>query len=287
MVRSLLIATLLLPLLGGSLLAQNASVPQVPTERAALSETQVEWNKNQASENMPEEKDDRTVGQLLVLGLLAPFLIPYEAFDDNIEENAKFTRYPYRNHYPGFLWVPEQSDDPADAPQTSEPPGCTSWSARAILEDGYDLDRINRMGLRLTVDSEYRFGLTSNWNWYHETFWCGCTYDFLVGDTNLTYRFAQNEKVAFYTGVGCRYFTDGKVGDAGVNVLYGCDIFPVRPVVVSLLVDGGNLGSSAVVHWRATIGATLKGVEMFGGYDFMRIGCIDLEGPLVGLRYWF
>jgi len=287
MVRLLLIAALVLSLMGGSLLAQDAEVIQIPTGGASPPEAQVDGNQKQAFNTKGEEKDDRTVGQLLVLGLFAPYLIPYEAFDNNCEEGALFTRYPYRNQYPGFLWTPQQSGDPPDAQPTPEPPGCASWSTRAALEDGYDMDRINRLGLRLTVDSEYRFGLTSNWNWYHETFWCGCTYDFLVGDTNFTYRFAQNEKVAFYAGVGCRYFLDGKGGDAGVNVLYGCDIFPVRPVVVSLLVDGGNLGSSGVVHWRATVGATVHGVEMFGGYDCMRIGCVDLEGPMVGLRYWF
>jgi len=287
MVRSLLIATLVLSLMGGSLPAQDAQVPQTATGGAGVSEVPIDGNKKQPVANKSEENDDRTVGQLLVLGLLAPFLIPYEAFDNNIEEIAKFTRYPYRNHYPGFLWTPQQPDGPPDAGPTPEPQGLTSWSARASLEDGFDFDRINRLGLRLTIDTEYRFGLTSNWDWFHERFWCGCTYDFLVGDTNLTYRFAQNEKVAFYAGVGCRYFTDGKQGDAGVNVLYGCDIFPVRPVVVSLLVDGGNLGSSGVIHWRATVGATLHGVEVFGGYDFMRIGCVDLEGPMVGLRIWF
>jgi hypothetical protein len=27
--------------------------------------------------------------------------------------------------------------------------------------------------------------------------------------------------------------------------------------------------------------------ELFGGYDFYRIGAVDLQGPMAGLRLWF
>lgn len=287
MMRSLLLAAFVLALLGGSSRAQEAKIPFMPGGSTGLPAFPLDGDAKPAPVHRADDSDDRTLGQMVVLGLLAPFLIPYEAFDNNFGQNARFMRYPYCDHFPGFLWTAQQADDPPDGHPTPEPPGCSSWSSRALLEDGYDIDRVNRVGLRLTVDSESRFGLTSNWNWYHETFWCGCTYDFLLGDTNLTYRFAQNENVAFYAGVGCRYFADGTGGNAGVNVLYGCDIFPVRPVVVSLLVDGGNLGAVGVIHWRATAGATVHGMEFLAGYDFMRIGCVDLQGPMLGLRFWF
>jgi hypothetical protein len=32
---------------------------------------------------------------------------------------------------------------------------------------------------------------------------------------------------------------------------------------------------------------THKRWETFGGYDFLRIGTVNLQGPMVGLRLWF
>jgi hypothetical protein len=30
-----------------------------------------------------------------------------------------------------------------------------------------------------------------------------------------------------------------------------------------------------------------RGWEVFTGYDFLRIGSVNLQGPLLGLRLWF
>src|SRR5262249_14468895 len=108
-----------------------------------------------------------------------------------------------------------------------------------------------------------------------------------IGDMNLTYRFAQHEKIQFYAGIGARVLTDPCTTNWGANVLYGFDLFPRKPWIVSALVDGGNLGSAGVIHTRVTAGVAIRHFELIGGYDFMRIGSVNIQGPTAGLRLWF
>ena len=109
----------------------------------------------------------------------------------------------------------------------------------------------------------------------------------VIGDVNVIFRFAQNEWGMMRTGLGLRVRTDHCDSDFGFNFHYGADFFPVNPVVVSSSVDLGNLGAAGVVHLRGTVGLTRKGWEIFGGYDWLRIGDVNLQGPMLGLRLWF
>ena len=58
-------------------------------------------------------------------------------------------------------------------------------------------------------------------------------------------------------------------------------------MVAGATMETGTLGSASVVHGRATIGATFHGWELYTGYDFLRVGNVNLQGPVVGLRFWF
>src|SRR5262249_7010122 len=154
-------------------------------------------------------------------------------------------------------------------------------------EDGNDFRGLNRLNGAFVLDTTTRFGLRTSWNWLDERRPCGCHDDMVLGDINLTYRFAQDERVQMYAGIGARILADPWRTNAGVTVLYGADFFPVRPVVVSPLVDGVNLGSAGVIHARGTVGYCFGRWEAFAGYDFLRIGSVNLQGPLAGLRLWF
>jgi hypothetical protein len=89
------------------------------------------------------------------------------------------------------------------------------------------------------------------------------------------------------TGLGFRVLTDPRTTDWGINFLYGLDFFPRKPFICSALFDAGNIGSAGVVHGRTTIGVNREHLELFGGYDFMRIGSVNIQGPVIGLRLWF
>jgi hypothetical protein len=109
----------------------------------------------------------------------------------------------------------------------------------------------------------------------------------VIGDVNLTLRFAQNEVASMYAGLGFRTLADRDRSDFGINFTYGGDWFPARPLVVSGAVDAGTLGGAGVFRGRATAGAVFNGWEVFAGYDYLRIGDVRLHGPLVGVRLWF
>src|SRR5262249_12885444 len=101
------------------------------------------------------------------------------------------------------------------------------------------------------------------------------------------WRFAQKEWIEMVAGAGARSWTDSIIDRWGFNFHYGADLWPVRPLTVSASVDLGNLGRDFVVETHCQVGLTFRRWELFAGYDFRRIGDVNLQGPYAGLRLWF
>lgn len=281
-VAMLLILAFLMP---ATAWAQENAHPAEPNKAGFEKLDQQSWPLGASGE---EDEDGHTLLAMATLGVVgAPFLGPMALLGDSYQAPAGFPRRPYAGGRPGYLWLDRAALSPPDTPLPPPPPGVKRWAVRLSVEEGNDFDHVNRLGGELRLDTQSRLGVLGHWNWYHEVFSCGCTEDFFVGDLNLTYRFAQHELAQFYTGAGWRVLTDGCVAREGVNLLYGFDLFPVQPLVISGLVDGGTLGSLGVIHTRVSLGLVRKGWELMGGYDFLRIGWVDLQGPFLGLRLWF
>jgi hypothetical protein len=228
------------------------------------------------------------IGPVFLYALAGPFVVPHAALGDNFDVDATFPSYPYPDGHPGYLWLGRVAGGEAsDAGEYHEPAGQRGWSVRLALEDGNDFRGLNRLGGSLVLDTTSRFGLRADWNYYRERLACGCVDETTLGDLNLTYRFAQHEMALFYAGVGFRALADSSTSRFGFNFLYGADFFPVWPFVVSTSFDLGDLGSAFVVHGRGTAGVVWRNWELFGGYDFLRVGSVNLQGPLLGVRFWF
>jgi hypothetical protein len=217
--------------------------------------------------------DDGLLGPLLYAGLLIPFVVPRAVLGDDGDDVYSFPSWPYERS-DGYALLQKGDDG-------------KWWALRASAEEGNDFRSLNRVGLNLFVETATRFGLSSNWSFYDERLPCGCHDQTLLGDTNLLYTFAECESAQYYAGLGCRVLTDDRDTRAGVNFVYGGDLFLVKPVVLSASCDLGNLDAAFVFHARATVGATWRRLEAFGGYDFLRIGSVNLQGPMLGLRVWF
>jgi len=247
-------------------------------------------NQNNQSDVPDCVTDDLSTAALLMVGVVvaAPYFGPYLILQDDYQQRAKFLPYPYSHDYPGYLWRsscwPDEQDDSADF---GHPPHVQPWSLRFGVEDGNDFDGLNRVGLRFTLDTMWRLGFQTNWNYLSDHFGAGLNDQTWLGDSALTFRFAQNEWINFYTGLGARVLTDPHTTNWGFNYVYGFDSFPKKPWIISGLFDTGNVGSAWIWHGRGTIGASFKHCEIFTGYDFMRVGSVNVQGPLVGLRLWF
>jgi hypothetical protein len=225
-------------------------------------------------------------GALLAYTAIAPFYVPARLLGDEYKYRFFFTHYPYANGFHGYQIVSADIADQLYRQDTSDVPR-REWSMRLSVENGNDFSGLNRFNGQFRIDHESRFGIITNWNYLHERLACGCTDETVIGDTNVTFRFAQNEVSNLYAGLGFRVLSDRYQTDFGFNFTYGGDWFPMQPFVVSAVFDAGTLGSAGVIHGRGSLGAIFHGWEFFAGYDFLRIGHTNLQGPMAGVRWWF
>jgi hypothetical protein len=243
---------------------------------------------NRPSEDSPDskdksgsnsEEDDSGLGDLFSLAVLAPFALPHLALHDDFSRDSYFPHFPYEHDQPGYLRF--------DFADPDEHIRLRHWAGRVSLENGNDFDGLNRTSGQILLESNLRLGVQARFEYLNERLPCGCTDDFFLGSTELTYRFAQSCNMQMYAGLGFRWMDDHGWNRYGFNSTYGADIFPVKPMVLSLSMDAGTLGHAGVFRARGTVGVLYQGFELFTGYDYLNIGGVDLQGPLVGLRLWF
>src|SRR5207248_1546184 len=116
----------------------------------------------------------------------APFYVPYSVLSDDLHNPAWFLRYPYENGRPGYLWTPQSSEYNRE--------GLGGLAVRVGVEDGNDFHGLNRVGGRLFVDTNGRFGLQARGHFYHEDVMPGQKEDLFLGSTEATFRFAQSDR---------------------------------------------------------------------------------------------
>lgn len=222
-------------------------------------------------------------GQLFGAALLCPFLAPRTLLESEDMAEAAFPCHPYPPGHPGHLWLGRSATREIVPPEPLR-----WWSVRARTEYGTDFDGLDRVTGELTLDTASRLGVRTRWDFYREELSsCGCTDGIVLTTTDLTFRFAQHEMVEMYTGLGFRSYDDGTDTRFGFNFTYGAEVFFQPPWVLSTTLDAGTLGEAGVFHARAALGAVWHRLELFGGYDFLRIGSVSLQGPLLGIRLWF
>jgi hypothetical protein len=244
-------------------------------------------DKRKGNDNNSDDDDDG-LGRLWAAVLVAPWLGPHLLLGDDFNNDSLFRPYPYANHCPGLLWIdPYHQDESRQPLPKDEADTLKRWMARVTVDDSDDFRGLNRAHAQALLDTNSRFGLQTDWWYLHERLSCGCIDEMGLGDLNVVFRFAECDWIQMRTGLGVKMLFDQSGSEWGVNFVYGADIFPADPWVVSLEFDAGTLGHASVVHGRATVGAIYHGWELFAGYDLLRIGSVDLSGPVVGLRVWF
>lgn len=165
-----------------------------------------------------------------------------------------------------------------------------AWSGQVQVEVGSDFDGVDRTGGAFLIESTGGLGFDFSWDSYREEYVdAGTKYsdELHIGDANLLYRIAESDHALVRAGVGAAWFGDAYDTDFGVNFTLRGDFTPADPLVFSGELDLGTLGDAQHLHAAGTVGVMLGRAELYGGYDYRRIGDVEIEGPMVGLRVWF
>lgn len=219
----------------------------------------------------------------------SPFAIPYILLEDDWNTSGYFPGFPYAQGHKGYMHLGEPAENaPPPEPTTWFQGGRTrNWSLRLALEESSDFQGLDRLTGHLLLETTSRFGFQSSWTQLRECLCNGRSDELVLGDVNLVVRFAQHERAQFRAGIGLRTLIDDSATHWGFNFTYGADFYPVKPLIVSGQIDAGTLGSAGVFHGRATAGFNWSHFEVYGGYDFLRIGSVNLQGPVIGVCLWF
>ena len=186
----------------------------------------------------------------------------------------RFTPYPYAEGCDGRLFT------------TSNVCG-HQWLGRVQYEYGSDSDDLDRNGIGFLLEHAGGFGIDFDWDSYTETLPGGGHDELHIGEFDFLYRVAQSDHLLMRAGVGVSWLGDSIGSEAGVNFTIKADYMPSRPFVFSGELDFGTLGDAENFHAAGSVGAMLGRAEIYGGYDYRRIGDVEIEGPQIGIRFWF
>lgn len=172
------------------------------------------------------------------------------------------------------------------APSIRMKKGPLKPSIRLGVEYAYDVDAVHRPGVFFLFDSPWYFGVESGWSFLLENV-SGSLDRLVIGDTNISVRIISNKWFDLRAGVGARWMIDGDGLSGGFNFMSGVDIQPYKTLVISLSGDVGTLGKARVIHTRAMLGVKVSVFHIYAGYDLMRIGLVNMHGPIAGAHLWF
>lgn len=224
------------------------------------------------------------LGKLGMQLFIAPVSMPIAVLEDEYIFSSRFVQYPYARGWKGSMQIsPLTNELEGKVPATWE----RMFSFRTSIEAGSNFNGLNRFGGTFLIDSMTRFGIGGSLHYYEEKKDRFSPDQLWLGDVELLYRFAQSEDTQFRVGVGTRFLHDNLKTDWGINFIYGFEVFPKRPWTIGGQLELGTLGEASVIRATGKVGRNWKHGEFYMGYDFLRIGKVRLDGPMLGLRVWF
>lgn len=193
----------------------------------------------------------------------------------------RYNRFPYEKDRDGLIMrVPQADKDHVGR----------LWSTQANAEVGYLGNEVWKTGFGLDFDY-WRIGIGSDLDWLVEGRLRDAMY---LGSTNARFTLIMRPRVRLRIGGGAQYMVDGRTPGqgrreyaSGPNATIEAEAFPFRPFTISGRLDYGTLYRAPSILAQATAGVVFRGVQIYGGYEFRRIGDVTLQGPMAGLRVWF
>ena len=209
----------------------------------------------------------------------SPFVLPATALHDAPTRPGYFASAPYSD-VPGYLQL--EFDPERDPPAMGRP-----LLGAMLVEGVRPSDEIDRLGAWVRIEGANRWGLDLTVSLVREASSTGPDDQLGLVAGDLTYRFAQGPRLQFRAGLGVNGLIDHGWSETGFDMLYAADWMPGSPWVVALAIRGGGLGSAGLFAPRATVGFTKYGWQLEAGYSGLKVGSVDLGGPVLGVRRWF
>lgn len=233
--------------------------------------------------------------EIIVYTLLSPLWLPFEALEDRWECRRRLCPTPYYSdectgHMQSFRTCFNQT------PQRRE-----EIEEKIINQDGRnfaltfrtqvarDFDGLWNMNAAFDLQLSYRLALDVEVHYLFEELANYKTDHMLVGDTNILFRFAENENYRFAIGLGARGLQNdpGEKVESGLNFVYDFRAYPIKPWTGAVRLEAGWLGEAGVVESRLSLGAMLGPVALEAGYWYMKIGSVPLKGPFLSVLSHF
>ncbi len=233
------------------------------------------------SRHCDDDDGDSLTSRLAALGLMgfgaavtSPFWAPYLMLGDDLDRDGYFPKHPYEN-IDGTLTLDETVRGTHD----------TAITLQGVL--GTDFGDMQLINGRALIEHRSRFGIDTEFKYRRENL-AGGSHDHLWnGDANLTFRFAQHEHWLIRAGLGVNWLDNRGDTEAGFNLTYGVDWYPVDPLIVSGVIDWGRISAASLFHGRATIGFIREGWGAFTGYDYFRVSDSDAHSWIAGIERRF
>lgn len=190
-----------------------------------------------------------------------------------------FAAFPFADGAEGFFVYHE--------PSPNEGGLAKHWLGKLQVELADASGRVDRTGIAFLLEGDHGFGFDFDWNSYTEQLPGGGHDELNLGRLNLLYRIVETDRALVRAGVGVGWLDDQHGTDAGLNLTLQSDLLLSRNWVGSAELDFGTLGDAQTLHAAGTVGRRFGRCEVYGGYDYRRVGAVDLQGPTVGLRVWW
>ena len=218
-----------------------------------------------------DDSGDDDGGGFMLYVLASPFWLPHLALGDDFAVPHGYGVYPYQGSSRGLARLTGDDRLPA--------------VGFIGVTGGWRPDDLRTGKVDAQLLTSARVGLATTWYHFVEPQPNGPADTLTVGDVDVTFRFAESERLSFWTALGARVLPDAHL-DLGFAVAYGVDLFPVSPLSLSLRVDAGSLGHAKVLGASARLGVLLGPVDVGVGGDVLAIGSATLTALTAGVRLW-
>lgn len=145
--------------------------------------------------------------------------------------------------------------------------------------DRIGVQAITRTWIGIGVDTEVNYWQRPVPNVGIEPLW--------TGDLNLIYSAVPHPRFKLRSGAGAAWRIDDDRAHAGYNVTHGLDVYLLWRFMFSGEIDWGSIDGDKLFHYRAALGLTWEGLEIFTGYDSYKLGDERLDGWVNGVQLWY